>query len=277
MKAVLVKHFPWFRKLRHLYQVESPKCYNFTKKRLKPNAFFWTHFHSINTSMNGKNRKQPIEDNMKHSFKTIKMGTALLATLTMATLSTTTKAEDDFDGLYAGVNMGYEKAKTSISSGSLSTASDGTSNLNFIVGFREQFFDSLVIGIEGSINQTKTTNTASITDALNVTTQLDYKRKNPFSLNVIAGVPVGERALLFGTLGYSKFKSTLGGTSLGSKSGYEIGAGVEVNVFGPLNVRGTIVRYNGGGLTDTNAASAFNDVKFKGKGYRLMVGAIFQF
>jgi opacity protein-like surface antigen len=195
----------------------------------------------------------------------------------MATLSTTTKAEDDFDGLYAGVNMGYEKAKTSISSGSLSTASDGTSNLNFIVGFREQFFDSLVIGIEGSINQTKTTNTASITDALNVTTQLDYKRKNPFSLNVIAGVPVGERALLFGTLGYSKFKSTLGGTSLGSKSGYEIGAGVEVNVFGPLNVRGTIVRYNGGGLTDTNAASAFNDVKFKGKGYRLMVGAIFQF
>lgn len=222
-------------------------------------------------------KKQPIEDIMKNTIINLKVGTALIVGLTMATLSTGVQAEDEFDGIYAGINMGYEKAKTSINIGTLDTSSDGTENYSFLVGYREQLFDSLVLGIEASFTKNKSKNFALLTLADTTVSQLDYERKNPFSVNVMAGIPVGDRALLFGTLGYSQVKSKLGLASSTSQSGYEFGVGLEVNVFGPLHLRGTAVSYNAGSTTDEDPLSDFTNTKFKAKGYRFMVGAIFQF
>lgn len=169
----------------------------------------------------------------------------------VAMTSAAQAADKNFDGAYVGAELGYNKFKFE----------DGLKDTGLyfggVAGYRVQFDNDLVIGLEGRFGDT--TADGDLTDAIEV------KAGRQLGVDASIGLALGENKdfLAFALVGYSNAKVTgtiADVTESATGDGYRLGLGGEYALTENVSVRvtGVLADYEGrAGDVQVNAGVLF--------------------
>ncbi len=175
-------------------------------------------------------------------MKMIMMGCAVAATALVFSTSSIAEDSKPFSGPYVGVEGGFGTIKN------YARKHNSRWSIGGVAGYRHQFDNDLVLGLEGAINS------VSDIEASNFNTLFDWDYKPTWSASAILGYAFGDgkKNLLFAKAGYSRLRYevqlgegisgealTFPAGTLGkfSKGALKLGAGYERKLTDMLSVR----------------------------------------
>ena len=189
----------------------------------------------------------------------------LLAAVAATVLFCSNAHAEAFNGAYAGAVVGYDKLSLKASSGGISTkvSGDGVAG-GLMFGYNAKVSNAFVIGaeIEGVIGGGK------VSDGID-TVNTDYSA----NASLRAGFLAGEKALIYGKVGYGRTRVKADGES-DSGGGFAFGGGIEAALSDKVSARIAYTRTNYS-ISDDLQAVAGADIDLNRD--QVMAGVAFHF
>lgn len=177
-----------------------------------------------------------------------------------ASLSAAAQTRGPFDGLYAGGEAGWQTIDLSVDQAPATSAEDGGASYAVIVGYRKQFENDWVGGLEASLGRATAEGVLDVTLA-GTPRRFAVDTGWQYGMDAIFGYRLTGTTLLFARAGYRQMDlnvrlEDMAGAAFaeaadGVVDGYRLGGGMEFELTDEINVRvgGLYTRYGGDPVT----------------------------